>query len=59
MIVAHNPTMEELIIELSENDDYYRMPTAAIAILTADIDSWAELYESTCKFELYLTPKSL
>lgn len=59
MIVGHNPTMESLISELSENNEYYRMPTAAITILSANIDSWQELYKSVCKVELYLIPKEL
>ena len=41
LIVGHNPDMEQLIESLT--GDYERMPTAALAQVTVDIGSWADL----------------
>jgi phosphohistidine phosphatase len=41
MVVGHNPGLEELVAMLT--DEWVRMPTAALAELSLDIDSWADL----------------
>lgn len=41
MVVGHNPGMEELVEEFSERPE--RMPTAALAQVELQIDSWTEM----------------
>lgn len=41
MIVGHNPAMEELVYRLTGRR--LRMPTAALACLEFEVDSWAEV----------------
>jgi len=43
MIVGHNPGIEELIEQLS--GDWYRMPTAALAEMRLDLNTWRDLGE--------------
>jgi phosphohistidine phosphatase len=43
MLVGHNPGMEMLVEALS--GAYERMPTAAIAYFTLDIETWSDLDE--------------
>jgi phosphohistidine phosphatase len=41
MVIGHNPGIEELVEELS--GEWVRMPTAALAQITPNIDHWADL----------------
>ena len=41
MVVGHNPGIEDLIEDLT--GEWYRMPTAALAHIQLDIDSWQSL----------------
>ena len=41
LIVGHNPTVEELIQYLTGEDE--RMPTAALAQISLDVERWADL----------------
>jgi len=45
MVVGHNPGLEELVEELTE--DYERMPTAALAQVSLPIERWRELDDET------------
>ena len=45
MVVGHNPGIEDLVEQLTEN--WERMPTAALAYITLPIDHWSELDEET------------
>jgi phosphohistidine phosphatase len=45
MVVGHNPGLEELIETLT--DDWFRLPTAALAQLLFSIKSWRELDDET------------
>jgi len=49
MVVGHNPEMEAMVEALTGR--YQRMPTAALAQVTLEIESWSEL-ESTGKYDL-------
>jgi len=44
MVIGHNPTLEELVYELT--GESHRMPTAAIAVVEIQHESWAALDES-------------
>jgi phosphohistidine phosphatase len=41
MIVGHNPALEELLEELT--DEYLPLPTAALAQVTLAVESWSEI----------------
>jgi phosphohistidine phosphatase len=60
MIVAHNPTLEDLSGKLvRDNSGYLEMPTATLIRLEADIEKWGELKFHTCKLLNYIKPKYL
>jgi phosphohistidine phosphatase len=54
LVVGHNPVFEELVFRLS--DERVRLPTAAIARIDLDLESWASIGEATGKLELILPP---
>jgi phosphohistidine phosphatase len=49
LVVGHNPTLQELALELLERDDDGRarieqgFPTAALAVVAVPVASWARL----------------
>jgi phosphohistidine phosphatase len=43
LLIGHNPGIEDLLEELT--GDWQRMPTAALAQLRLDIDSWSEVQD--------------
>ncbi len=58
MVVGHNPTMEELVMHLTEQIE--RMPTAALAYVTLPIKQWKALDFATRGTLVNLwTPKTL
>lgn len=52
MIVGHNPLFEDLVSRFA--GQFVRMPTAALACLDLETDSWAEIRQcpSTLRFQL-------
>jgi phosphohistidine phosphatase len=66
MLVGHNPGLEELALLLAgsgADDDTARMtekfPTAAVAVLGFNTDSWAAIEPGAGRLEHFLTPKQL
>lgn len=57
LLVGHNPGMEELIELLT--GETRRMPTAALARVTLDADTWAGLGEGAGRLEELTKPKEL
>ena len=62
MVVAHNPTIQELALELAgSGDDIDRMrqkfPTAALAMLEIDRKDWKELGRGCADLRGLLTPR--
>jgi phosphohistidine phosphatase len=58
MLVGHNPDLEDLVSDLSGNDE--RMPTAAIAVFRLSIASWNEFSLDTgCELVAVWRPKEL
>ncbi len=57
MVVGHNPGFEGLVQILSGR--YERMPTAALAVVNLDIDSWSELTPAAGEIAEVLRPKEL
>ncbi|HKA21206.1 MAG TPA: histidine phosphatase family protein [Blastocatellia bacterium] len=57
MLVGHNPGFEDLVGRLSGSHE--RMPTAALACLEFQVNSWSEVGEEQGKLVWLLTPKKL
>ena len=57
MIVGHNPGMEGLIRFLT--GEIAAMPTAALAVIDLDIESWDELDHQSGKLVEVLRPKEV
>jgi len=45
MIVGHNPGIEELVEQLTGG--WYRMPTAALAVIRLELNDWSQLEDET------------
>ncbi len=59
MVVGHNPTSESLIYKLIKENQHIEMPTAAVASLVFDINSWQDLEIKSAKLEWLISPKQL
>jgi len=55
MIVGHNPGFEGLVAALG--GEHQRMPTAALAVIELDIESWSEITADCGKLIEMLRPK--
>lgn len=55
MIVGHNPGFEGIVQTLS--GEYQRMPTAALAVIDLEIDSWSESGKNCGTLREILRPK--
>ena len=66
MLVGHNPGLEELALLLVGSgaaDDRARMaekfPTAAVAVIAFNAESWAAIEPGSGRLEHFLAPKRL
>lgn len=66
MLVGHNPGLQSLALLAGRRQAspvreaiMRKFPTAAICVLTAQYDSWAELSPDTAAIERFVTPKSI
>ena len=66
MLIGHSPAMEELALKLageSNPGERARMqakyPTAALAILVLEKDSWQGLGAATCQLHSFVVPRQL
>jgi phosphohistidine phosphatase len=57
MLVGHNPGMEDFIRFLTGQLE--PMPTAAVAVVSLDVDSWADITGSCGRVDRVLRPKEL
>lgn len=57
MIVGHNPGLEDLVERLTGESE--RMPTAALACVEFQTESWEAVEDGEGKLEWLLTPKQL
>ena len=57
LMVGHNPGFENLLEYLT--GDSRHMPTAALAKIEFDTDSWSEVSEESGRLELFVTPREL
>lgn len=66
LLVAHNPGCEELAGDLTGYGDRFaaqrmqrKYPTAGLAVLDFDIESWAELTERSGRLDRFVTPATI
>lgn len=67
LMVGHNPGLEDLIFDLVPDDGSSplrdvveeKFPTAALAVLEIDIDSWADLREGSARLVHLMRPRDL
>jgi phosphohistidine phosphatase len=67
MMIGHNPGLEDLILDLVPEDTnteirgsiYEKFPTAAIAQLEIDIESWANIDRGKGRIINYMRPRDL
>ena len=57
LLVGHNPGLEELLLVLTGMPRL--MPTAALARIDLDVDSWADVKEQTGRLDWLVRPKDL
>jgi len=57
MIVGHNPNLENLARELTGEEVI--LPTAALACIELEIDSWSAITDSSGKLQFLLLPREL
>jgi phosphohistidine phosphatase len=57
IMIGHNPGFEELLAYLS--GEGRRMPTAALAKIKFDVESWKEIREDQGTLEWFVIPKEL
>jgi len=57
LMLGHNPTWSDLVHYFS--GIYTGMPTAAIAVLELNVNSWADVKQNTCKLVKFLKPRDL
>jgi len=57
MLVGHNPGFEDLLNALTGHAQH--MPTAALAYLTIDVESWGDVRERSAVLEWMIRPKDL
>ncbi len=55
MIVGHNPGFEMLVASLT--GEHRRMPTAALAVIDLDIESWSEIESGSGSLRRIFIPK--
>lgn len=58
MVIGHNPGMTHFL-EYISGEEIDHIPTAGIAILDLDVDSWAEVGKACGKLSAFYSPKSL
>ncbi len=66
MLIGHNPAMEMLALQLGYHGDAEasarmatKFPTAALAILVVENQSWQRLAAGTCQLHSFVTPRDL
>jgi phosphohistidine phosphatase len=66
MLVGHNPGMQDLSARLVGYGDRYafarlgqKFPTAGIAVLDFDAESWSEIEERSARLDRFVVPRDL
>ena len=64
LVVGHNPTVQDLALELAAGDSRYdelrnKFPTAALAVFDASIEEWKHLGPDRASLVEFVSPKGL
>jgi len=66
LVLGHEPTMSSALLLLDSSATapglyraYEHYPTAAIAVIEADVDDWGEVEAGTARFTLFAVPREL
>lgn len=59
VLVGHNPGLEDFAQLLEQGARVEHLPTAAIAVLEFQVESWSAIAKRTGRCVLYCTPKQL
>jgi phosphohistidine phosphatase len=59
MTVGHNPMTESAIASLSDKSFNEHVPTATIACLETEVESWSDVSVGSCKLKWLVSPKKL
>jgi phosphohistidine phosphatase len=57
MLIGHNPGLEELLAHFT--GEARQMPTAALAALTLNVDSWKAIHEARAHLDWFVKPRDL
>ncbi len=57
LFIGHNPGLEELLAHFT--GEVRAMPTAALAALTLDVDSWNAIHEGRAHLDWFVKPRDL
>lgn len=58
LLVGHNPGLEDLLENLT-NEEHQHIPTAALALLTLNVEKWNKVRAGCGKLEWLVKPKEL
>ena len=60
MVIGHNPDMEMIVSKvLNVNEDYVKMPTAAVALIVCNNERWSEFDLEKSRLQWIITPKDV
>lgn len=64
LLVGHNPGLEELVLLLAGSGDALgdvaeKFPTASVAILSFDVERWADVREGGGRLDRFIRPRDL
>jgi phosphohistidine phosphatase len=64
LLVGHNPTMQDLVLSLASggpglDSARAKFPTAALAVLDAEVDAWSDLGPGSATMTHFVSPKTL
>jgi phosphohistidine phosphatase len=57
LLIGHNPGLSELLMHLTH--DVRAMPTAALAVISLEIDSWVAIDRARGRLEVFVKPRDL
>lgn len=57
LLIGHNPGLSELLAHLTQ--DARAMPTAALAVISLDIENWAAIDRARGRLEMFVKPRDL
>ncbi|AXS41230.1 histidine phosphatase family protein [Breoghania sp. L-A4] len=66
MLIGHNPSIQEMALDLTKDGDpaliaaiVTKYPTAALTVLDLDIESWSDVAPRTARLQSFITPRDI